>query len=297
MSRYIKILSMGPTMEEVSNESRSVVEESPKRSALNWVIRALFYPFTHHLSLWRTLRFNFRYFPVIVAVKLPVFLFRGVRLKQMKGNVLFGFPNLKPGCVRIGGESYGFQTRYHQTIWEQLGGTVIFGKDTRIGKGTLISVGLNGKLRLGNHVNLGGNDRVVCKKSITIGDHTMVAWDVQIIDTDFHPTVNTIFKTTNCAEKPIVIGSHNWLGFGSAILKGTVTPNNCIVAANTTINHDYGEMGENILLGHEPSVKVTAKYISFDHRLAEDLTEMFIQSPEWEEFDRLIQLRNKRKAM
>jgi acetyltransferase-like isoleucine patch superfamily enzyme len=118
----------------------------------------------------------------------------------------------------------------------------------------------------------------------------MVAWDVQIVDTDFHHTINTIFNTMNCVEKPIVIGDHNWLGFGSSILKGTVTPNHCIVAANTTLKNDYSDVGENIVLGHEASAKVTAKYIRFDEKLS---VEPWIDI----EFDNLIKLRNKRKAM
>ena len=143
-----------------------MVEESEKPSAYHRLMRILFYPLYRKLSIWKTLRFNFHYFPLKMAIRLPVFIHWGVRLKSMKGCIDLNFPAIRPGSVRIGKASYGFQTRYHPTIWEQLGGTVIFGNGTRIGKGTFISVGRFGLLRFGNQVKMGGNDNIICKKSI-----------------------------------------------------------------------------------------------------------------------------------
>jgi len=224
----------------------------------------LTYPFKYHISVIKTLHFNLNYFPLRIAARLPVIIYRGVRFESMKGRVELDFSPVRAGAVQIGKKRYGFHTKHHTTIWEQRGGTVIFGNKILIGKGTFLMTGEDAVLRFGHDVGFGGNDRVICRKSVVIGSHTVAAWDVQISDTDFHPTINTVFNTVNCAEKPIVIGDHNWLGFGSTILKGSVTPNHCIVAANTTIRHDHSSDGENIVLGHEPDAKVTAKYVRFD---------------------------------
>jgi acetyltransferase-like isoleucine patch superfamily enzyme len=277
-------------MKAFSEEFYSMVEASEKPSGFSRLVRTLLYPLLKKLSIWKTIRFNVHYFPLKVAVRLPVFVYWGVRLQRMKGSIELDFHHIRPGSVQIGKESYGFQTRYHQTIWEQLGGTVIFGESVRIGKGTFITIGRFGLVRFGNHVIMGGNDKVICKKSISIGDHSMIAWDVELIDTDFHHTVNTVFKTVNCVEKPIVIGNHNWLGFGSTMLKGTVTSDHCIVAAKTVLKSDYSEAGENIILSQETSAKVVAKYIQFDETHV-------VESSEWEDIDKLINLRNKRRAI
>lgn len=261
-----------------------------KRTPLQKIARTLHYPFTQRLSLIRSLYFNLNYFPFKMAIRLPVFIYRGVRLKSMKGRIHLNFQKIEPGSIRIGKHNYGFHTRYHQTIWEQKGGTVILGQDTRFAKGTFISVGKNACLKIGNNVNLGGNDKIICNQFITLGSHTMVAWDVQIVDTDFHRTLNTVFKTATSAERPIVIGEHNWLGFGCTILKGTVTPNRCIIAANTTLRSDFSGEGENIVLGQDVTAKVTAKYISFEEQPTEDADEEGI-------FDVVVRMRNKRKAM
>ncbi len=240
------------------------------------VVRIILYPFINHFSIVKTLFFNFHYFPFKIAIRIPVFLYRGVRLKSTKGRIELNFSPIEPGLVRIGKATYGFQSKQHVTIWEQLGGTVVFGRCVHIGKGTFFSIGKNAKLEFEQKVGFGGNDKIICRKSILIGENTKVAWDVQIIDTDFHSTINTIFKTKNCSEKPIIVGKHNWLGFGCTMLKGSITPNRCIVAANTTIKNDYSSVGENIVLACEASAKVTAKYITFDLNSESDLAEKSI---------------------
>ncbi len=276
-------------MDNLSDDYQSIAAKTPQESVSKRIFNALFYPLTHRISVIRTVFFNLNYFPISVAVKFPVFIYRGVRLKCTKGCIELNIQTIKPGCIRIGKASYGFQTRQHPTIWEQKGGTVIFGKEINIGKGTFISVGRFGMLRFGNYIGFGGNMKMICNKSITIGDQTMAALDVQIIDTDFHSTINMVFNTMNIVEKPIIIGRYNWLGIGSTLLKGTVTPDYCIVAAKTILKNDYSDAGENIILSLETTAKVIAKYIRFDK-------DHVVESSDWEEIDNLINLRNKRKA-
>ena len=261
-----------------------------QRTFVQKAARALHYPFTQRLSLLKSLYFNLNYFPFRMALRLPVFIYRGVRLKQMKGRIHLNFGQVETGSVRIGKSNYGFHTRQHQTIWEQKGGPVIRGTEIFMGKGTFISVGKNACLKIGSQVKLGGNDKVICNQFITLGARTMVAWDVQIVDTDFHRTLNTVFKTHSSAQRPIVIGERNWLGFGCAILKGTVTPNRCIIAANTTLRNDFSGEGENIVLGQDQTAKVTARYISFEEQTIEEADEEGI-------FDVVVRMRNKRRAM
>ena len=185
-------------------------------------------------------------------------------MKNLKGVVELNCARIKPGQVHIGRSVYGFHTRHHLTIWDQQGGKVVFGESVSLGRGTFVYIGYNGILRFGGNVKFGGNSKIICRKSVDIGERTMVSWDTQIIDTDFHSTLNTIFKTRNSAEKTIIIGSHNWIGFGCTLLKGSITPNHCIVGANTSIKTDYSNSGENIVLAYEQNAKVTVKYITFD---------------------------------
>jgi carbonic anhydrase/acetyltransferase-like protein (isoleucine patch superfamily) len=227
-------------------------------------LRSLVLLLKNGFSLWRTLYFNFHYFPFQTAIRLPVILYKSVRFKRLKGQIIIDCPTIKTGMIHLGRETYGFQWKRDHTIWEQQGGTVILGKGVSIGQGTFIGLGKNAVLKMEQYAKLGGNDKIICGDSITIKENTLVAWDVQIIDTDFRATINTITKTKNCIKKSIVIGKNNWLCIGSTILKGSITPDYCIVAANCLINKDFSKDGQNIVIGMENNAKVISKYISWD---------------------------------
>lgn len=222
------------------------------------------YLFKNNIAIWKTVFFNFHYFSFSTAIKFPVILYKGVRLKKTRGKIIIESTPVRTGMVRIGMKTYGFHTRKDTTIWELYNGTVIFENYVLIGKGTFIHVGKNAVLKLEQHTGFGGNDRIICDKSVTIKANTKVAWDVQIIDTDFRATINTVTKTKNIVKKDIIIGQNNWLCFGSTILKGTITPNNCIVGAKSVINSDFSNAGENIVIGMDSKVKVLTKYITWD---------------------------------
>jgi acetyltransferase-like isoleucine patch superfamily enzyme len=243
----------------------------------------LLYPILYKVSVAKSVVFNLNYFPFKIAIRFPVILHRGVKLKKLRGTVELNCAQIKPGLVHLGRSVYGFHTRHHLTIWEQRGGKVVFGENVCLGRGTFISVGYNGNLNFGDNVRFGGNSKIICRKSIHIGERTMVSWDAQIIDTDFHSTLNTIFKTRNRAESSITIGSHNWIGFGCTLLKGSITPDHCIVGANTSLKSDYSKSGKNIVLAYEQNAKVTVKYITFDERSeAESLEEFPGAEPEFQ---------------
>ena len=254
----------------------------------------LLYPFVYKISIVKTIYFNLHYFPIKVAIRIPVILHTGVKLKKLKGAIELNCKRIKPGLVHMGKSVYGFHTRCHHTIWEQKGGKVTFGEDVSLGRGTFVSVGYNGNLTFGDKVKFGGNSKIICRKSIDIGERTMVSWDAQIIDTDFHSTINTIFKTRNRAESVIAIGTHNWIGLGSTLLKGSITPNHCIIGANTSIKSDYSNPGENIVLAYEQNAKVTVKYITFDARSEVDPMDEFPESePEFKIVDQQADLKQK----
>jgi hypothetical protein len=220
----------------------------------------------NNISIWRTIFFNFHYFTFSNAVKFPIFIFKSVRFNKTRGQIIIEDQLIKTGMIYIGKKTYGFNRKQDYTIWEQYEGTVLFEGGARLGEGTFIHIGEGAILRIGQNTCFGGNDKIICDKAITIKGDTKVAWDVQIIDTDFQATINTVTKTKNCIKKEIIIGSHNWLCFGSTILKGSITPNNCIVGANSLINKNFSECGENIVIGMESNVKVLAKYIGWDSK-------------------------------
>lgn len=231
---------------------------------LKRIVKSVILLLRNDLSIWRTVYFNFHYFSFQTAIKFPFFLYKSVRFKKLLGQILIDCPVIKAGMIHLGKATYGFQWKHDYTIWEQQGGTVIFENGVTIGQGTFIVVGKNAVFKMEQYARLGGNDKVICGHSITIKANTLVAWDVQIIDTDFRATINTITKTKNCIKKAIIIGKSNWLCFGSTVLKGSITPDYCIIGAKCLINKDFSNAGEHIVIGMENNAKVISKYIDWD---------------------------------
>lgn len=213
------------------------------------------------ISLVKTLYFNMHYFPIKMAIKLPVVVFKKVIFKAAKGKVVLN-SSIKHGMVYLGRDYYGFQTPKDYTIWQQTGGEIIFEENITIGNGSFISIGKNGSLKI-ERCTLIGNAKIICFKSIIIKKNTRISWDVTVLDTDFHECINIKTKERNIASKEIIIGENNWIGFGCSILKGTATPDYCIIAAKSLTNKNYAEEGNYIVLGSNAS-KVCSKDIYRD---------------------------------
>ena len=62
----------------------------------------------------------------------------------------------------------------------------------------------------------------------------------------------------------IEIGSDNWFACRNIILKNTLTPNKCTIAAQTVLNKDYRKFGEYVVIGNNNTVSVLAKDVWLD---------------------------------
>jgi len=206
-------------------------------------------------SIIKTIYFNFHYFNLKQAIHFPVLIAKGVRLLVMKGEVNLNPDNMRFSSIRIGFKSYNFQTKSCQSVLEFLGGQITLCHDIYIGSGTFISVGKKGTMFIGNNVVIGGNSKFFCYEKIVVGANSRIAWETTFIDNDFHQTINRITNAKNTPKKAICIGENNWIGFGSTVLKGTITPNYCIVAAKSLLTKEYPFDDYCLLAGH-PAKKV-----------------------------------------
>lgn len=193
-----------------------------------------------HLN-FKTLYFNFKYFPFVVAIKLPVFIARNIYLKTCEGSI--ELPERKtPGMIRIGFGDVGlFDKKYSRGIWA-VNGKVRFNGNIVIGHGNKIIVGEQGTLTFGDNVNMTAESTIVCFHEIKIGNDCLISWDIEIMDTDFHEIYDKMNTVIN-PNKSVCINNHVWLGAGSKILKGTTISNDIVVAANTLVTDDLLHSG------------------------------------------------------
>ena len=200
------------------------------------------------LNLYKTIIFNFHYFPKKTAFKFPVYIYKHTSLYRLKGAIIIDAP-IKTGMLCVGEHGVGtIDSHYARTIWDIYGVVCIRGK-ANIGRGSKISVGMNAILTLGNNFIITGNSEIISENAISFGNDCILSWDILIMDTDFHKIHYKNAKEIINKPKPIQIGSHVWIGCRTSILKGVVIADNNIIASNSIITksilNSYNIIGGN----------------------------------------------------
>lgn len=102
------------------------------------------------------------------------------------------------------------------------------------GPGSYLSAG--GELQIGDHVYVGRNSMIVCRKRISIGDWTTIGPNVVIYDHD-HDLKNKGHLVCDDVE----IGKNVWIGANVLILKGTKIGDNTVIAAGSVVTKNIPE--------------------------------------------------------
>lgn len=199
------------------------------------------------LSIPKTLYFNFKYFKLNEAIKLPVFVSYNTKFKTLKGNIELP-KDIKPGIIKIGLGDVGiFDKQKRRTVLE-LDGNIRFKGKADIGHGSSLSVG--GDLVIGDKFVITAESSIVCKEKIIIGDNCLISWDCLLMDTDFHKIYNNDKKQLNANEK-IIVGNNVWIGCRNLILKGTIIGDNSVIGANSKVCSKFNM--DNVLIVGDPA--------------------------------------------
>jgi acetyltransferase-like isoleucine patch superfamily enzyme len=196
---------------------------------------------------YKTIYFNFKFFPFKNAMLFPVILSRNVYLKDLKGKVVIE-NKLRYGMVRIGfGEVGIFDEKKSRTIL-QLFGKLVFIGSAQIGHGSKISIGEKGCVIIGNNFKVTAETAIVSHEKIVFGDNCLLSWDILIMDTDFHAIRDLENKQLN-KNKEVVLGNNVWVGCRATILKGSIIPSHSVVGANSVVNSKF-EIRNSIYTGN-----------------------------------------------
>ncbi|MBS1913527.1 MAG: acyltransferase [Bacteroidetes bacterium] len=200
------------------------------------------------LALPKTIIFNLRYLPLRDALRFPIIVSHRVWLFRMKGSVAIEGP-VRPRMIHLGfGQVSIFDQHRSRSIWD-VGGSVVFKGRCGMGHGTKLSVHTGAVLTVGSDVNVTAETAIISHCAITIGAGSLLSWDIQIMDTDFHPIHDANGALLN-PDTPVVIGEHVWVGCRSLILKGAVIPDGCVVAAGSLISRALST--PNAVIGGQP---------------------------------------------
>jgi acetyltransferase-like isoleucine patch superfamily enzyme len=98
------------------------------------------------------------------------------------------------------------------------------------------------ELIIGNGTFIGHGSSISIAKSVSIGEHCLIAGGVRIYDLDGHPLDATTRRTgeTSAEEaiRPVKIGNDVWIGSGAIILKGISIGDRSIVGAASIVTKD-----------------------------------------------------------
>lgn len=108
------------------------------------------------------------------------------------------------------------------------------------------------KIKIGNNVGISGAT-IYARKSISIGDNTLIGGNCKIIDNDFHPIeieARLNDDKSKIKAKPVVIGKNCFIGCNSIILKGTLLGDGCVVGAGAVVS---GKFEDNCVIAGNPA--------------------------------------------
>lgn len=206
--------------------------------------------------LFNSLRFNFYYLPFRQAIKLPFIFECRAKFIKLKGKIVLDEKELYTGMIRFKSRNVGVYNPNSIFLWENYGTIVFKGRGT-FKAGSAVSVGRNGILTFGNNFSIGPYNYIVCLEEVNIGENFLGAWEVIILDSDFHHTYNLEKNKLSVKTKPIKIGNNCWIGTRTMIYKGTEIPNNTIVGGMSVLNKKFDIPSYCLLAGNPVEIKAT----------------------------------------
>ena len=203
------------------------------------------------VSIPKSFYFCMHFFNFKDAIRLPILVSYNTILNKLDGRIIMN--QITPGIVKIGFTgSFGMGGG----TYLDFRGNVTFKGKASFAKGTQIIVGKNANLNFGNNFRCNCNCIINAGKSVTFGDDNLLAWLVTVLDGDGHTIINTESYSITNVNKEIITGNHVWICPEVSLLKGSMLPNNCIIATKSVITKKINE--ENSLIGNENTILKTS---------------------------------------
>jgi len=178
--------------------------------------------------------------PLATAIKLPVFIYGSVKFYSLAGNVEFDNMPIRRGMVKLGQNSDVFFANPRPAlILLSSGSKIIFKGPCSFSIGYTLRISNGGTLQIGEYIGCGSGVKIFCEDFISIGAYCRIAFDCQVLDTNFHYILDAKTNLVHRNTKPVKLGAFNWIGNRTAVMKGTETKDHTIVSTGSLLNKNY----------------------------------------------------------
>lgn len=168
--------------------------------------------------------------------------------------------------LRINKVNYGenLKLRGVPIIFSKSGNKLFIGNDVTINSSFLsnlvglyqrtiiVTRSIDAEICIGNNVGISGAT-IYARRSIKIGDNTLIGGNTKIIDNDFHPIDPEVRRKTpneRMEIQPIEIGDNVFIGCNCLILKGAKIGENTVIGAGSVV---IGKIPANCIAAGNPA--------------------------------------------
>ena len=210
----------------------------------------------------KTLFFNFYFLPFRQAIRLPIVLPRKTTIWGWRHGRIEIHGPIRTGMINFSTHQLEQCSREARTFINLYRGTVVFNGSCAFGRGVTLNVAYGGRCVFGRNIQIGHHSRIICRKSIVVGNDIQCSWEVQIMDTDFHYLHDLSSRIVRNNTLPIMIGDRVWIANRVSILKGVVIPNGCILSIGSIVKRvpENNVYSENSILAGSPAMCIKKDY-------------------------------------
>lgn len=136
-----------------------------------------------------------------------------------------------------------------------------------IGNDCRIIVGENGYLTLGDGFQVTAGLKMQCMHNIKIGNNVLIGWDCYIVDTNNHHLTYDSIGVKSEDYGPIIISDGCWLSFGVVVLKNSIIPKQCVVAAKTIVSKPIDCKTHSMIAGCPAHIVKEGVYLDYKNHI------------------------------
>jgi acetyltransferase-like isoleucine patch superfamily enzyme len=161
------------------------------------------------------------------------------------------YPGRVPENVAVHDSAY-LETSYSFTLFQsRRSDAVEIGHGSSIYLGVMFDLGEQAHVKIGSYVLMNGA-RLICDREITIGDYSLISWNVVLMDTHRLPreparrrialeraaTQSPRRAAAEVSARPIRIGANVWIGFDCCVLPGVTIGDGAVIGARSVVVAD-----------------------------------------------------------